>query len=305
MKIQILGAAALFISACAATEDPSTSTANSDVVTPSSVNANVTSVAYNAGPDTLTLVLSGLDSSATQAVYRRNTQLDVGAYSAYSTQDDPLDRHFTALRRSSADGSLIAMAVADGGQFNRYFGGTQYARSGSYSPDTGLASYAGTYAGVTNVASVGSDLLTVPAGTDTAIRPQQSARTSGNVFLNVDFGENAVNGGIYNRILRWDEADPTNTSEMPDIVLVRTDISETGQFSGSVEYDLSVPSSNTGSGGIGTYAGIFGGTRAASVAGLVYLNEFDGPGGTLLGEEEYGIFVLSQCGETSASTLCD
>ena len=301
MKTLFMTAALLGLAGCAADGDSSASTSSSSASTPSSVAGNVSSVEYQTGADTLTFVLSGLDVPSTTTVYQRNTALDVGDYAAYTTQDDPLDRHFTALRRSSADGDLMAIAVADGGQFNRYFGGTQYIRSGNYTPDTGLASYAGTYAGVTNVGDAsGDDLLTTPPGTDASTAPSQSARVSGNVFLNVDFGENAVNGSVYDRVLIRDASDATQNLDLPSVVMVLGSIDSLGEFTGTVEYDADNATA-------GTYAGVFGGTNASSVAGLLYLSQFDGTGNPLgfENEEEYGVFVISQCGSTNASSLCD
>ena len=84
---------------------------------------------------------------------------------------------------------------------------------------------------------------------------------------------------------------------LPDLALIATDIATDGSFTGVIEYDGVVGNS------IGEYAGIFGGPGAEGVAGGIRLTEFDGPGNPLGldGEEEYGVFVLDQCGTPAAT----
>ncbi|MBA85356.1 thymidylate synthase [Thalassobius sp. S69A] len=263
---------------------------------PDDLKGNVEAVSYNANNETLTLRLNGLDGGPQDLVYTRNAALDVDGYEAYTYQDDPLDRHFTALVAQSNDGSVIAGAVADGGQFNRYFGGGFYQRSGRYDPPTGASgqvSYAGTYAGVTNLDAPGDDLLPTPAGTDPAILPAQSARVEGDIFLNVSFNDNAVNGGVYNRRFIDDQ-----TITLPDVVLVNTTIDEEGVFYGEVEFDGTIN-------GVGNYGGIFGGTDAAAVGGTVVLEDIDNNIYGWTGDEEIGVFVLTQCGQAGDADQCD
>lgn len=264
---------------------------------PDDLKKNVSAVSYNPDTERLVLRLNGLDGGPEDLVYSRNAALDVGGYQAYTYQDDPLDRHFTAMVAESNDGSVIAGAVADGGQFNRYYGGGFYQRSGNFdapNASSGQVSYAGTYAGVTNVDSAGGDLLPVPAGTDTAILPAQSAVVEGEIFLNVNFGDNAVNGGVFNRRFVED-----TSVTLPDIVLISTDISEDGIFHGEVEFGTSVSS------GIGTYGGIFGGNNATSVGGVIALSDVDNNIYSWTGDEEIGVFVLTQCGQPGDDALCD
>lgn len=263
---------------------------------PDDLKRNVQAVSYNPNNETLTLRLNGLDGGPQDLVYTRNASLDVDGYEAYTYQDDPLDRHFTALMAESNDGSVIAGAVADGGQFNRYFSGGFYQRSGRYDPPTGtsgLVSYAGSYAGVTNLDAAGDDLLPVPDGTDPAILPAQSARVEGDIFLNVSFNDNAVNGAVYNRRFVDDQR-----ITLPDVVLINTTIDEEGVFYGEAEFDGTIN-------GIGNYGGIFGGTDAAAVGGTVVLEDIDNNIYGWTGDEEIGVFVLTQCGQTGDADQCD
>jgi hypothetical protein len=76
--------------------------------------------------------MTGLDSTPASASFTRNAALDVPGYEAYAVQEDALDRFFIALAAESADGSVQASAVSDGGQFARFYAGTSYARSGGF-----------------------------------------------------------------------------------------------------------------------------------------------------------------------------
>lgn len=265
------------------------------------VRGDVDSISFN--PTTQTLIVSGvsLDNTDYSATYTRDPSRDVttGAgvfYQAYTTQSDPLDRPAIAFARETA-GTRGSVAVT-GGQFNRYFGGTYFERTGAFDPppvndqNQGLVSYAGRYVGLTNLQT--NDPLLPPAvGTDPALIPGAPVIVDGEIFLNVDFADNQVNGAIYNRDFRSNPGVFT----LPDIVLIATGIDANGRFNGErIEYDGVLTTD------IGDYAGIFGGPDAAGVAGGVRLTEFDGVGDPsgIEDEEEYGIFVLDKCGTAAA-----
>lgn len=264
---------------------------------PTAVAGNVTNVTYSPGSTTITVEGIDLDEIPFAAVYRRNAALDVPGYQAYTVQDDPLDRHVTAfVMQSGNTGSVRGAVVVTGGQFNTYFGGTYYERDGGYTPPSGQVSYAGNYAGLTNVSGAGGDLLPVPAGTDPAVIPSQAGAVTGEIFLNANFADDSINGAIYNRVF-VDGAIP-----LPDLALLPTAIADDGTFSGTVEYVGVVGQ------GIGNYGGIFGGPDAEGVAGGVFLDEWDGQGNPLglENEQEYGAFVLDQCGTAAANaTICN
>ncbi len=255
---------------------------------PGDIGNNVQSVTFNPTSGTLSVQLTSLDDGSETATYTRNAALDVAGYQAYTQQDDPLDRLFIALGGQSPDGAVKAVAITDGGQFNRFFGGANYQRVGPYSqPTTGLVSYAGTYVGMTNIPAPGANLLPLGPGDDPAVAPREPERISGDIFLNVDFTDNAINGQIFNR--RY-----VGTGVgIVDISLIETPIAADGTFAGQAELpDLS---------NAGTYAGTFGGTAASGVAGGVHLTELDD---TIDGEEEFGAFALGRCGTPGASPLC-
>ncbi|MEZ5715668.1 MAG: thymidylate synthase [Paracoccaceae bacterium] len=258
---------------------------------PEAVAGNLERVSYSPGAGTITVEGIDLDDAPFEAVYNRNSALDVPGYQAYTIQDDPLDRHVTAYAAQSGNsGSARGVLVVTGGQFNRYFGGVYYERDGNYSPATGQVSYAGSYVGVTNVGHLGGDLLPVPAGTDPTLLPYQAAEVRGSVFLNANFDDNAVNGGIY--ALSMPDANMT----LPSLALIATDIASDGSFSGEIEYTGVVGTS------IGTYSGLFSGPNSESVVGGVRLTEFDGSDSPRWdNEEQYGLFVLDQCGTASGT----
>lgn len=263
---------------------------------PESLRGHVNEVAYNGV--TLRIDMDGLDSTPVMVTFERYAGLDVPGYQAFKVQEDALDRMFVALAAESQDGSTRAVAVADGGQFQRYFGGGYYERDGGFDrptigtgPGAGQVSYAGDYAAVTNVGAPGGDLIPPAPGTDPALLPEQPARVTGDIFLNVNFSDNQVNGTIYNRVI------VDSGFSLDDVILIPTTIATNGTFSGTVEGDA--PNEGDAS---GTYGGIFGGTDSASVAGVVHLTSFDSG---FVNEQEHGVFVLTQCGRPGDSAVCD
>lgn len=265
---------------------------------PANLAGNVSRIAYDPNAGTLSVEVTSLDSSTQVATYARNASLDVPGYTAFSFQDDPLDRMFIALAAASADGSVQAGIVSDGGQFNEYYAGGYYARTGTSSiPTSGLVSYAGTYAGITNGdVPGGPGLLPVPPGTPPSITPGQALQTAGDVYLNVSFSDNSVNGAIINR--RFIGV----SGSLADIALNSSDIDTNGEFLGTAEF-LGDPSL----GAQGDYGGIIGGTNASSIAGVIALNNIflpTDPRDTPF-DREIGVFVLPRCGTAAAtSSLC-
>lgn len=265
---------------------------------------NLESVAYDPDAGTLAVDLFALDRTDSDIplqdyVFNQNLTDLAPGYEVYSFQDDALDRMFVAIVAQSDDGSVLGAAVMDGGQFNRFFGGGFYATDGNYTPgtgenDTGLVSYAGNYAGLTNLDADGSELLAVPAGTDASLLPGQPAQVTGSVFINADFGDNAVNGVIYDRA--FENLNPGfGPLALEDVVLIPTAITDTGTFFGTAE--------NPAQEGIGSYGGTFGGTEASGVAGVIALDGDFIP--DIDNEHEFGVFVLTQCGQANDDALCD
>lgn len=288
-----------------------TTTVDSSVSVPSEIAGNVSNVTYDAANGTLVVEGVSLDDVPYSATYRRAPSLDQDGYVAFTIQEDPLDRHYTAYARESTDGSVRATTVGSPGPRNRSFMGAHFERDGSYDPpdvteDSGIVTYAGRYVAVTNVGDLnGSDLL--PAGvTDPELLVPQALVVHGDAFINADFADNTVEGNIYNRELL--DTNLNVISELPSVVLVVTDIEANGTFSGTVEYDISDPLSGTTTNTeIGSYSGVFGGTDASSVAGAVELDEFDGTDNNLDFETELesGVFVLDQCGTGASPAVCN
>lgn len=274
---------------------------------PNEISNNFDGVAFDPAAETLVISVGGLDAGSETSTYTRNASLDVPGYLAFVKQDDPLDRFFLALADRSPDGTSQSFSVTDGGQFNRFFGGTLYSRIGAYTqPTTGLVSYAGEYAGSTNVGErATAQLLAVPTGLSETVTPKQPLRVVGDIFLNVDFSENKINGEIYNRqmidstgavaVQTGTGITFTGETVMPNISLIEADIEADGTFSGTAE--IAITQDNAGE-----YAGTFGGQGATSVAGGVHLDRFTG---NLDSEEEYGSFALGRCGTAGDSAICD
>ena len=263
------------------------------------ISVNVEAVSYTGS--TLLMQVDGLDSTGASGLvpFQPYNALNVPGYQAYRVQEDALDRMFVALAAQSQDGATRAVAVADGGQFQHYFGGAYYERTGGFDapaigtgPGAGQVSYAGDYAGVTNLGVPGNpDALPVTPGTSPSVIPRQPARVSGDVLLNVNFQDNVVNGTIYNRVI------VDVGFSLDDVILIPADILADGTFHGTVEGEAPDESDVAGE-----YGGIFGGTDSSSVAGAVHLTEFEGD---FDAEQEHGIFVLTECSLQVGNPICD
>lgn len=281
--------------------DPTTDPAPSSGV-PDSLAQNTSAFTLSADRNTLTVTTKGLDTTPVNATFQRNPALDTGDYLAFTVQEDPLDRLFVALGNRSQDGSVAAFTVGEGGQFNRVQPGGQYVREGGFDkpeigqgPGRGQVSYAGSYAGITNISySNGAALLPVPAGTDPGLIPGEAARVVGAVFLNANFADDEVNGAITGRQL-ISPVDGSVLQNLDSLALIISSIDDNGEFKGEVEFEGVINRD------IGDYGGIFGGTDAESVAGLVTLTDIDG---AITNEIENGVFVLTQCGPNNTAGPC-
>ncbi|MBY5989338.1 thymidylate synthase [Roseovarius atlanticus] len=267
-----------------------------DAGIPTALAGDLTRLNYNAATETLTVEGLTLDGGDDPLVYRRRPGMDRNGYQAYTFQDDGRDRHYTIyVAEANNNSGVRAGAGISGGPRNRVFGGGYYERDGDFSPATGQVSYAGNYVGVTNLNGSGEDLTPPPAGLDPDLVPTQAAEVTGRVELQANFGDDAtVEGNIIERTL------VDSGTALPSIVLVNTPISSDGTFVGQAEYEQGdFPGENVIGQKIGDYGGIFGGTNASGVAGVIHLEEFDGPNNPLgfETEEEYGVFVLDQCGQ--------
>ena len=279
---------------------PVTDTPTEDTGIPERVQGALDDFSYD--PDTDTLTITGLlrDGDTITQAFGRNAALDEGVYEAYTFQDDPLDEHTTVYVRRL--GQVEGAVAVTGGQFSYYSGGTVFRRNGEFDPiipdsdqDRGLASYAGEYIGLSNLNGPNTDLLTPTTTiTDESVLPSQAGVVNGQVLINVEFGTNNIAGEIYDRQITIDTTNfPSGTNpvqELPDLVLVPTDLTNAGTFAGNVEL-----SDQTG---VGEYAGTIGGPQAETLAGAIFAEEHFGDGavlGGITGEEEYGIFVLGRC----------
>ncbi|WP_417723451.1 hypothetical protein [Salipiger sp.] len=281
---------------------------------PDELAKNMASFSISDDKSTVTVALTGLDTTPIEATYARLSALDVMAedgsvaYFAYSVQEDPLDRFFLALGNTSADGSVSALVAGDGGQFTEVQQGAGYSREGTFSPASGQVSYAGYYGAVTNLQTdEGGQLLPVPdTGGPLPDLPGQPAQVTGLIFLNANFADATVNGEIFARVL-LDPRDNSETLSLEDLALQLAAIDENGEFLGDVEMIDGAASGDPldgGSGGsTGSYGGIFGGENAGYVAGVTSVTWSND---TYSSVEEVGVFVLTQCGMAGDyDRICD
>ena len=283
-------AAATVVSACSGGNpwvDDGGSGSDPDTTVPEVLQGDLDSVTYDSTAQTLTVKGMTFDGGPETTVYTRNAALDRVGYEAYTSQNSSLDRHYTAYVKQM-DGATASIVVA-GGQFGYYFGGSTYSRSGTYSaPASGQVTYIGNYVGLTNSARTPStDLLVPPAGTDPLNIPHQSGEVTGRVTITANFTSTSIEGSVTDRVL-VDSGTPIDNLELQN-----GEIAADGTFSGSVTQGVTDT--------VGDYGGIFGGSGATTVAGTLYVQ---GHVTSATDPEEYGLFVLAQCGTANADPSC-
>ena len=284
---------------------------------PKEVARDMNAFTYSA--DVLRIDMQGVSSSGKLATFTRAAALDVPSgtgndgYEAYIYQDTALTRSYLAYVAKNERGNLLAVASADGGQFNEHnFGGrfvqlTAFTRPvTSDAPESGLFSYAGSYVGIFSPGEYadGSD----PRPPE--LRPAEPFQVTGIAQINGDFAHGMVEGGITDRHLFDQEGnqitsivindgDPTTTDDSIDttdlraLVLRETTIADNGTFLGNVEF-YGAPD-----GDIGDYAGAFGGNGATDVAGVLWVHPLGD-----VGIWESGAFNLPRCDMAGSSPLC-
>ncbi len=306
-RLMIGLAACLGLAACGGTAPFGGTTSDVDDETsaiPETIAGSVQSVTYDPSNQTLTVVGVPFDDGPTTGVYRRRPGLDRPGYQAFTAQDGSLDRHTTAYVQN-INGTQAGLVVT-GVQFEEYYGGVVYSR-GSFSapvpPDAtqngGLVSYAGNYIGLLNGPGSSEDLIDVTPGTSPSATSAQAAEVTGQVLITGDFAQNQVDGVVYNRrVLDYDSnglvsPNDANPLAVDDLALDGTAIETDGTFAGTVSVGNQVR---------GDYAGAFGGTGATEVAGGLFAQEHIAE---FQNEDEYGMFVLSQCGTPSSDPVCN
>lgn len=269
---------------------------------PAELALNLFAVTYNpdgaSGAGSLVVDLRSLDASAFNATYVRDPSRDIDGYRAFEYREDGNGngRKFLAFVAESESGNVTAAAVADGGQFNRYYGGGFYSRSGIYSepagtaqPNSGVVRYSGSYAGEITVDTSGNVDYTPNAPQPGGEYPYQSSAVRGDTLIIADFTNDTVNGAITNREIVSEDGTTVLPSayDLSDIALIRTEITTDGTFLGTVD-----PSGNTTTPNpIGFYGGIFAGVGATDVAGVILINPY--PSNASIWE--HGIFVIQTC----------
>lgn len=273
---------------------------------PAELAKDLKSFSYDPASQTLSITGITADDSAFTANYRRRPGLDRNGYEAYTAQDGSLDRHVTAYVKG-IDGTRAAV-VMTGGQFEQVFSGAGYSNTSYSAPvapgtqsEGGLVTYAGNYIGLLNGAGSGEDLAPVADGTNPDTLSRQAAEVTGKVVLTGDFTDAAVTGIIYERkVTDFDTGgtyDPNSATpfEAQNIALDSTGIAEDGTFFGTASQS---------NGAVGEYGGIFGGTGATEVAGVIHAENHIALGGSGT-PIEYGAFVLTQCGQPGEDAICN
>ncbi|MEX0370734.1 MAG: hypothetical protein AB3N09_08895 [Tateyamaria sp.] len=283
------------------TSDPGTDSDTSSTAVPEDILGDLNSLSFNASTNTLTV--TGLTQDGVPLVneYRHITSTFAPGYETFTAQNDALGRHATAFV-ASRDG-VQAGIVLTGPQFNEFFGGSYYERTGDYVAPTAPESrfdvtYYGNYAGGLNGAGPVTDLIT-PAGLDPDVGvPAQAAYITGLMFVNVDLNDMSVEGEIYDRTAFLDGSN----LDLPDLVLIEGELTGNGTFAGNIEIDESDPAGPGGSStDIGDFAGIIGGPNGETMAGGTFIERFSPD---IDGEIEYGVFVLDLCEAGNTDPIC-
>lgn len=273
---------------------------------PDALAKNLESINYDQATDSFLIRMAALDTTPVTATWTRRAALDLAGYRAYAVQEDPLDRMFVGLAKVSAEGSVTAVVGGDGGQFNKVFQGGNYGRNGAWTAPVGTSaagsgqvSYAGSYVAVTNIpAPRPGQILPVAPGTPAELIPGQPSRVQGDIFINANFSDNSVNGAIYNRVI------VDYAFGLQSVILVPSTIEANGTFAGTTERWVNDDASMTVT---GNYGGVFGGTDAVAVGGVVALTKIyrSDTGDVIDGGLEHGVFVLQQCGTPGDAAICD
>ena len=285
---------------------------------PPEVARDLNAFSYSAG--VLKIDMQGVSSSGKLATFTRAPLLDVpnGAgnpgYDAYVFQDTALTRSYLAYVATNVRGNLMAVAAADGGQFNEHNDGGRFVQLTAFTrpatadtPETGLFSYMGSYVGIFSPGDYANGSDPRPP----ELRPAEPWIVTGTAQINGDFAHGMMEGGITDRRLFTqdgapvtsiviDDGDPNtddqevDTTVLQGLVLREAVINGNGSFLGNVEF-FGKPG-----GDVGDFAGAFGGIRATDVAGVLWLHPIDGQQGIW----ETGAFNLPRCDVAGSSPLC-
>jgi hypothetical protein len=282
----------------------SSGSSSGSTIVPAAIAQDLKSATYDATTDTLTVTMSSLDAGTVTAAYTRTPALDLPGYKAYTSQQSPLDRLFIGETKTSTDKSVTATVVADGGQFNTFFAGATFSgTSGAAMPTTGEAKFAGSYAGITNMAGTGADLKPVTGSPDPSTLPSEAMLVTGDGFLIVNFADKAVNGSIYNRTLVGGSAatEPGGTAALPSLTLTPGTLASTGTYGGNVQFD-----GRPDLGTQGTYAGVVAGAGQSATAGALHMNAVYPSDDTRYdpSQRETGVFVFNNCTQAGAPAVC-
>lgn len=272
-KLCAIAAFIALLAACSSTTDDETSSGGSAPTIPSDSTVSVGDVEGISYDGSTLRVRVPLDGNAQLETYEADGELN--GYQRFTQSESNANRSYTALAGRSDDGSLVAAVVADGGQFNSFYGGASLEQNNFSAPAGGLVSYQGNYVGLVNFGP-----RTRAPGAPPVTTRSEATGVTGSVFLTADFTDNKVEGAVYGR-------NTVGGAALNDLVLVVGDVAADGTFSGSVQLeDLT----NTGS-----YSGAFGGNDAAFAGGVLDISSSAYGAGADPNTKEYGIFVIGQC----------
>lgn len=271
---------------------------------PAALAGDLAAVSYSGG--VLRIDMGGIGGAAGFATFAEQIGLKIlneagnTDYLAFTHQEAPDAPAFLAFVAANDRGSLIALAAADRGLADSHLaGGSYWSLTDLTAPAAGSFDYAGTYVGIV----VPGSRATIATGYPEVGDELEPWLTEGRILLTGDFGSpRVVSGRIQDRVLRdlsgrvidaiivddldpMTPDDPIGTATLADLSLNSAMIDVTGEFLGQVAF-AAAPGT-----GIGTYGGLFGGTGASDLAGVLWLTPIEGQPGIF----EYGAFNLPRC----------
>ena len=281
-------------------------------IVPENILGDLERIDFNASTNTLTVTGLTQDGMPLVNEYTAVASTFAPGFVTFTGQNDPLGRHATAFVASRE--GLQAGVVMTGPQFNKFFGGSFFERTGGYTAPTAPAgrfdvTYVGNYAAGLNGAGPQTDLLPVAGPIDPDVNtPEQTGYVRGLMFVNVDLNDMSVEGEIYDRTgVLQSIADPTVPGfvDLPDLVLVDGTLTGDGTFIGDIEVDATDPNPNAPDNPIGNdigdFAGVIGGTGGNAIVGGTRIEDFTEQ---FDDEIEIGVFVLDICTAASTDPVC-
>ncbi len=225
---------------------------------------DVLAVSYDGDTDTLIITGTPFDETPLAATYVR-AAVDINGIPTYVNDENPFNDYIAYHVQSPGGEISVGATNIDSYQTFGYSGTFIQVADGASLPSTGLIEFTGPVAGL--VAYTGSGALDVSTGT---------------AFMQVDFTDNRIRGGIFSRT-------HTGTETWQSVLNLNDTTIESGSFAGTVSSYDGPDEVETG-----TYNGSFAG-GAGEYVGVTY-DAINGDYAEGITSRDRGVFVATSCG---------